>query len=468
MAPYYVQSLFVFFAIFSLMGGLVSALYFSRLDSSARYWVVAALLSGVTAMATVFRNDLPPLWSYSIPIGLSGTSAVLMGLGIARLHNKGPQWRSLLVLGLGTGAFIATMEWARVEAAPELPLLLSGSLFGLTSVWGAYCAHVHYKISSNPFSMHMRWVMVVLGLAHLLRLQAAVTGWGLNTFGPEAWTYGIWTVVFVMGMLRYFAYIAMRIHEQAQSQLAVASALAREEEGRRFGGLLARQDRQHSLGVMSASFAHELNQPLATILSYAELLQHQQKTNTADTQLTARALDGIVAGSVRAGEIIRRIRNFIQPTALRKELLDVRGVIQEVLSLVEPETLRSNIELTKPIMPNDPVWVLGDAVQLSQVLFNLMRNAIESVQKGEDRRISLVLRTENQERLIEVHDTGLGLSEVAAQQAGDPFYTTKIAGLGLGLSISKTILAQFDGRLTLSNTDYGACACIRLPLVDVA
>ena len=468
MAAYYVQSLFIFFAIFSLLGGLVASLYFSRLDSSARYWVVASLIGGVIHVATVFREDLPPLWSYSIPIGLGGTSFALMGLGIARLYNKGPQWRSLLGVSAGTLLFIAVMEWARVHAGPQVTLLLSAGLFGLTSLWGAYFAHVHYQRSKNQFSMHMRWVMVSLGLFHLMRTQGAVTGWGVNTFGQDAWTYGIWTAAFVMGMLRYFAYLAIRIQEQAEERLKVMTSLAREEESRRLGVRLAHQDRQHSLGVMSASFAHELNQPLAAILNYSELLQEQLKNGSLERQTSQRVLDDIIASSVRAGEIIRRIRNFIQPAASKKELVDLRGVINEVFVLVEPEARRDNTEIVKPILPHTPIWVLGDTVQLSQVLFNVVRNAMESVAKVQDRRILLAIQQENSVICLEVHDTGEGLSEVAAKQAGDPFYTTKISGQGMGLSISKTILAQFDGHLSLENTEQGACARITLPLVNVA
>jgi signal transduction histidine kinase len=467
MATYYVQSLFIFFAIFSLLGGLVASLYFARLDSSARYWVVSALIGGVINMATVFREDLPPLWSYSVSIGLGGASFVLMGLGIARLYNKGPQWRSLLGLLAGTLVFIAVMEWARVHAGPKVTLLLSGGLFGLTSLWGAYFAHVHYQRTSNQFSMHMRWVMVSLGLFHLLRTQGVITGWGVNTFGQEAWTYGIWTGAFVMGVLRYFAYVAIRIQEQAEERLKVVTALAREEEGRRLGARLAHQDRQHSLGVMSASFAHELNQPLATILNYAELLQEQLKTGNLERQTSQRVLDDIITNSVRAGDIIRRIRNFIQPAALKKELVDLRGVINEVCALVEPEARRANIDIVKPALNTAPIWVLGDPVQLSQVLFNVVRNAMESVAKVQTRRIRLEIRQEHRDIWLEVHDTGPGLSEVAAEQAGDPFYTTKISGLGMGLSISKTILAQFGGRLTLQNTPDGACARIALPFAEV-
>jgi signal transduction histidine kinase len=468
MAAYYVQSLFIFFSIFSLLGGLVACLYFSRLDSSARYWVVAALIGGVIHVATVFRDDLPPLWSYSIPIGLGGASFALMGLGIARLYNKGPQWRSLLGVSAGTLLFIAVMEWARIHAGPKVTLLLSGGLFGLTSLWGAYFAHVHYQLSQNQFSMHMRWVMVSLGLFHLLRTQGVVTGWGVNTFGQDAWTYGIWTGAFVMGMLRYFAYMAIRIQEQAEERLKVVTSLAREEEGRRLGARLAQQDRQHSLGVMSASFAHELNQPLATILNYTELLQHQLKNGNLERQNSQHLLDDIVASSVRAGEIIRRICNFIQPAALKKELVDLRVLIHDVCALVEPEARRADIDIVKPVLPSVPIWVLGDAVQLSQVLFNVVRNAMESVIMVHSRCIRLEIRQVNRDIWLEVHDTGPGLSKVAAEQAGDPFYTTKISGLGMGLSISKNILAQFDGRLSLENTDQGACARITLPLINVA
>ncbi|MEY3521177.1 sensor histidine kinase [Limnohabitans sp. 2KL-51] len=467
MAAYYIQSLFIFYAIFSLLGGLAASVYFSRLDSSARYWVVGALLAGVTAWATVFRNDLPLLWSYSIPIGLTGMSHMLMGLGIARLYDKGPQHWRLLGLALGTVVFIAAMEWSRLHAGPEMTLLLSGGCFGVTSLWGAYFAHAHYKQSANRFSMHMCWVMAVMGLIHLMRTQGFVTGWGLNTFGQEAWSYGIWTSAFLAGTLRYFVYIGMRVQEQADERLKVMTALVREEEGRRVVNRLAQQDRQHSLGVMSASFAHELNQPLAAILNYTELLQHQQKSGQWDAQMNQQVLDDIIHNSIRAGDIIRRIRNFIQPESLKKELVDLRAVIDEVCALVEPEARRGNTEIIKPLLPNTPIWVLGDAVQLSQVLFNVVRNAMESVEKVKTRNIRLDIRRENREILIEVHDTGPGLSEEAAEQAGDPFYTTKISGLGMGLSISKTILAQFNGRLSLHNTENGACARIALPFAQV-
>ena len=468
MAAYNVQSLFVFYSLVSLLGGLIAVIYLRNLDTSARYWAVAALIAGVTNLATVFRSELPMLWSYSIPIGLTGTVFVLMGLGIERLHRQGPQAPALLVLAIGTALFIAVMEWCRIHVGMRTTVVLSCGLFALTSFWGSYTAHVYHRLTGNRFARHMCSVMIGIGVVNVLRTQSTFTGWGLDTFGADAWTLGIWSTMFLLGMLRYFMYIAMRIQQHADERRQAAVALAREEESRRLGIQLAQLERQQSLGVMSASFAHELNQPLATILSYAELLQTHQSNGRLDTPSTKTVLQEIVVSSVRAAEIIRRIRNFIQPAALKKELVDLRSVIDEVCALVEPEARRSNIDIVKPTLPSTSILVLGDSVQLSQVLFNVVRNAMESVAKAQTRTIGLVVRQENSVIWLEVHDTGAGLSEVAAKQAGDPFYTTKISGQGMGLSISKTILAQFDGHLSLENTEQGACARITLPLVNVA
>ena len=468
MTSYNVQSLFVFYSIFSILGGLIACFFIKRLDSSARYWAVGALLAGVTNLATVFRAELPPLWSYSVPIGMNAMVFVLMGLGIRRLHDKGPESLTLLRLGMATIIFIGAMEWCRIHYGLRVTVVLSGGAFALTSFWGSYAAHVYFKISGNRFAMYMCWIMFGIGFVNVLRTQSAFTGWGLQTFGDDAWTLTLWSIMFLLGMLRYFSYLAIRAQQLNDEKLLVATALAREEEGRRLGARLAHQDRQHSLGVMSASFAHELNQPLATILNYTELLQHQLKNGNLERQNSQHLLDDIVASSVRAGEIIRRIRNFIQPAALKKELVDLRVLIHDVCALVEPEARRADIDIVKPVLPSTPIWVLGDPVQLSQVLFNVVRNAMESVTMVHSRCIRLDIRQFNRDIWLEVHDTGPGLSKVAAEQAGDPFYTTKISGLGMGLSISKTILAQFDGRLSLENTEQGACARITLPLVNVA
>jgi signal transduction histidine kinase len=466
MAAYNVQSLFIFFAIISLLGGGVASLCFKRLDTSAKYWTVATVLWGITGMLTVFRNELPPLWSYSIPIGVNSASFILMGLGIVRLYKQGPQWPSLLALSLATVVYTVTMELCRLHAGPKVTLVLSGLAFGLSSIWCAYPAHVHFKLTRNRFSMHMRWVMAGLGLLHLVRMQGALTGWGVETFGQDTWTLGIWSAIFVFGIMRYFTYVAMRIQEQSDASIKVAAALAREEEGRRLGSQLAQLERQQSLGVMSASFAHELNQPLSVILNYAELLQHQQRSGTMEPTMTLTVLDDIIASSLRATEIIRRIRRFIKPRQNPKnERFDLRTVVQDVLALISPEGMRSAITVVTLHMP-EPFWVRADPVLMSQVLFNVLRNAMESMLNSAERHIHLDISQNTTEVNVTVTDSGTGLSENDIHKVGTPFYTTKPTGMGLGLSISMSILAQYGGHLSLTNTGHGTRVSICLPQAD--
>ncbi len=464
MAAYNVQSLFVFFAIMSLLGGGVASLYFKRLDTSAKYWTVATILWGITGMATVFRSELPPLWSYSIPIGVNSASFVLMGLGISRLYRHGPHWPSLLALSVATVVYTVSMELSRIYAGPKITLILSGLAFGLSSIWGAYPAHVHFQLTGNRFSMHMRWVMAGLGLLHLLRMQGALTGWGVETFGQDAWTLGIWSAIFVFGMLRYFTYVAMRIQEQNDSRTKAAAALAcEEEESRRLRSQLAQLERQQSLGVMSATFAHELNQPLAVILNYAELLKQEQRSGIIATATTRNVLDDIIASAIRASEIIRRIRRFIQPRhSQNTERFDMRTVLDDVLALLAHEIAHSAITVTTAHMP-EPVWVRADTVLISQVLFNVLRNAMEAIAEKTERHIHLDIIQNDHELQIGVTDSGSGLSQEATQKAGEPFYTTKPSGMGLGLSVSNNILSQYGGHLLLTNTGAGTRAVVCLP-----
>jgi two-component system sensor histidine kinase DctS len=174
-------------------------------------------------------------------------------------------------------------------------------------------------------------------------------------------------------------------------------------------------------------------------------------------------LDDIITSSVRAAEIIRRIRNFIHPTEPRKQRIDLRTVVLEVFELVGAEALRARITLVKPQM-DTPMWVQADAIELSQVLLNVMRNAMDAMHNTAARRIDLELRQADGQVQVRVYDTGTGLSEQDLEQAGEPFYTTKSSGLGMGLSISRSILAQYGGSLTLSNTEQGTCAVISVPL----
>jgi signal transduction histidine kinase len=178
-----------------------------------------------------------------------------------------------------------------------------------------------------------------------------------------------------------------------------------------------------------------------------------------------RALERIANDGRRAGAIIERIRALLKRQAAPKDWLDVNETILEVIALTQYELRRNDIVLETRLSEGLP-RVPGDKVQCQQVLLNLIINAIEAMSEiGQRRReLTIVSATDGPDAVrVEVRDTGTGLDPERAAQLFEPFYTTKAGGLGIGLSISRSIVEAHDGRLTAgANAPHGAVFCIRL------
>jgi len=160
-------------------------------------------------------------------------------------------------------------------------------------------------------------------------------------------------------------------------------------------------------------------------------------------------VDRIVRDGRRAGDIISRIRALSKQTSTDKESLDVNGIIQEVVALVQAEVRRNRVALRTELADDLP-RVLGDRVQLQQVLLNLMMNGIEAMRQVEDRPRELVIRTQKGDECqvsVAVQDSGMGLESANMDRIFDAFYTTKREGMGMGLSISRSIVENHGGRL---------------------
>jgi signal transduction histidine kinase len=179
------------------------------------------------------------------------------------------------------------------------------------------------------------------------------------------------------------------------------------------------------------------------------------------------ALDNIIADGKRAGEVIARIRALTKRQAPRMELLDVNRKVRDVVALAEHE-LKSQHIVVRTELDSALPSVAGDRVQLQQVLLNLIVNAIEAMSGVRDRPRELTIVTAASEPhgvVIEVRDSGPGLEEEGAERVFEPFYTTKAQGIGIGLSISRSIVEAHGGRLWANpNEPYGAVFRFTLPL----
>jgi len=228
---------------------------------------------------------------------------------------------------------------------------------------------------------------------------------------------------------------------------------------------LARVSRLTTLGELTASIAHEVNQPVGAMVTNAAACVRWLAAKPPDMAEAKAALANIVADGKRAGEVITRIRALTRRQAPRMELLDVNRKVREVLALAEHELKTHGIVLRTELAPVLP-GVAGDRVQLQQVLLNLIVNAIEAMSGVHDRARELTIVTAAQEPgvVVEVRDSGPGLDAKEAERVFEPFYSTKAQGIGIGLSISRSIVEAHGGRLWAgSNQPRGAVFRFLLP-----
>ena len=230
---------------------------------------------------------------------------------------------------------------------------------------------------------------------------------------------------------------------------------------------LAHVTRVMTLGELTASIAHEVNQPLAGVVANAEACLRWLDRRTPDLDAVRRSVEWVIDDSNRASAVIGRIRALAKKTEIEKVPLDVNDVVRETIPLVQRELISHQVLLRMELAPTLPM-ILGDRVQLQQVIINLVMNGIESMQSVTDRPRELVIRSgqdETQQVLLSVTDCGVGISAENANRLFNAFFTSKSSGLGMGLSICRSIVEAHGGRLSGSgNEGPGATFQFVLPL----
>jgi len=230
---------------------------------------------------------------------------------------------------------------------------------------------------------------------------------------------------------------------------------------------LARATRVTMLGELTASIAHEVNQPLGAVVNAAAACRRWLDGDTPNLDEARLAVDWIIKEGNRASEVIRRVRALANKTDVEKVPLDVNDVVKEVIALVQRELLSHRVSLRMELAPALPM-ILGDRVQLQQVIINLVMNGIEAMQSVTDRPRELVIQSGQDEThrvLVTVTDTGVGISANNADRLFNAFFTTKSSGMGMGLSICRSIMEAHGARLwATANVPHGATFQFTLPV----
>jgi C4-dicarboxylate-specific signal transduction histidine kinase len=252
------------------------------------------------------------------------------------------------------------------------------------------------------------------------------------------------------------ATIGRDMRERKQAEEAMLAAQAQ----------LAHISRVVTMGELTASVAHEINQPLSAIVNNANACRRMLKSGSIDLEEVEHTVTDIADLGRRAGEVIYNIRAFLRKSLPGKSRLEINPVIHEVIAFMAAELSKNGVSIHTDLSPKLP-QVLGDRVQLQQVLLNLMINAVEAMSSIVGRSRELWIRSQSDTGgtiSIAIQDSGTGFDPSQTNNLFNAFVTTKSAGLGMGLAISRSIIEAHDGHLwARPNQNYGATFEFTLP-----
>jgi len=277
---------------------------------------------------------------------------------------------------------------------------------------------------------------------------------------PTAWQRYSWQIALIIALvLLQTGLITVLLHEHRRRRLAEVQSRQRMAE-------LARVIRFSTAGELTTSIAHEINQPLGSILTNAESAQAILKSPSPDMVELNEIVGDIVRDDRRASEVIRRMRSLLTKAPFELKNLDLNDVAREAIEFLSTLAVARKVELLSLITQN-ALPILGDRIQLQQVILNLVVNGIDAMRDTRSEEHIIGIRTSRVETFAElsVSDRGPGIPEDNLKEVFEPFFTSKAEGMGMGLSIARTIVEAHHGRISAENRrDGGAIFLIRLPL----
>jgi signal transduction histidine kinase len=431
---------------------------------ATRLWCGAGLMVGVSTV--LFGVPVQDPWT-RVPLLMCANALTLSAVyarvwALRDLASEPFSWRHaitwMLLITFGLGAISALGEMVYVQM----------SLLLIQMCFYAYLCYEAWRLGRVLESRSALWIpvlyipIVVLMAVSLLNFLWHSPQVSFFSKGLLNWAMVLMGAVSSLGL--HIGYVGIVIELRRRTEMRVLDEVLRGQIRMEHSQQIAHLQRQHLMGEVSAFMSHEVRQPLTAILSNAQMARHmigQAQVKPADLD---RVMNAIVQAVGRVDQLLQRVAQHVRAPARHVTEFVLADLVRDSIEIMQSMAHKRNVTLVVKALVSG-VIVKADFIELSQVLLNLIRNAIDAcATKPADGRVELRIQCEGPRVLLFVEDNGPGFDEQALQQAGQPFFTTKPDGLGLGLSISRELALQNGAQLAWGNTSMGACVTLSLPI----
>ena len=420
-------------------------------NPSVNLWCAGGEIFGLGMLLMTLRNHAPEWLTYDVAALLSFAGSLLRIQGLKRELGT--------PMGAGRLSTVVGAIWLGYEAGRVISpygsihyIWSTSSLAGL-SLWVAWLSHLLAKKEQIDSARWISNAYLPLAVVMLLHVVQVVDGDAMpGVLNDDYLPMLIALMGILSAVLGNTSFLGVFVERGSRQQVQAARDLARHQEGARLGRQITLLDRQRGMGLLAASLAHELSQPLTNIHLIAE--RASLDTPPDKQSVLSKYIDDILRNTWNAMEIMKRIRGFIRAKDVEFRPVNLHDVCTHVTSLMGDWLHSEGVDL-QVSADGQPLNVQGDAVQLAQILVNLLRNATQATAGQARRQIRIFLQSEGDQVTVRVQDNGPGFSAEVLGRKAATWYTTKSDGLGVGLSISQHITEQHHGTLHLGNAPEG-------------
>lgn len=453
-----------------------SILYFSfkgKIDASGRYFFLGELLilPGIFGVALSSINSEYLGTPLFITINTSvWVSHICVLFSIYALSRDTDNRKFVLSIGGGI-VYAVAIEIFRSSNPPiQITTLIASTADAIFCFWTyALCRSTQDReLKNNLFFRWIKNIELMLGIFACIRILSCFSDAPINPRIPTATAITFYIFFLILNVFRYISYQSLRISwvgYQASSinPLNENLAVVTQEKNHLVQGLIA-SNRVIGIGALASSLAHQLSQPLTAIGLQTETLK-RDLNNSGGNQVAVIMLDKINSQLSKLTNLVKNLRQLFNTNIHDFHKVDLAFAVNELLEIIEPTLEAKKIRLRKSISSN--ISILGDAIQIQQVLINLFNNAIDAIGSADpqSREISISVRSDDRFALIDIEDTGAGIDIKMLPTIFELYKTSKKDGLGIGLWLCKTIINKHHGEISVSNrSDGGARFIIQIPL----